>query len=170
LRDFQAHDTRTEHKKTSKKMTTMSLLCRVFSLLQLASLLGSGQAIYQGRRTMVGAYFPAMVNDPFVQSVADFALSKLTDAHYQFLTVPVDTLHSTVVQAQQQVVAGRNYKLLITISNAQDCLGAFQVTIYDHFGDLSITQWGEEMTCEQAKAIAEEKELQDSDSDSDSSD
>jgi hypothetical protein len=143
-------------------MTMMS--CRVLLLLQLqlASLLCSVQA-------MVGAYFPAMVNDPFVQSVADFAMSKLSDSHYQFLTVPVDTLHGTVVRAQQQVVAGRNYQLLMALSNsAEDCIGAFQVTIYDHFGDLSITRWGEEMTCEKAneQAKAEEKELQDSDSDS----
>ena len=66
-------------------------------------------------------------------------------------------------------MAGRNYKLLITLSNAKDCLGAFEVTIYDHFGDLSITHWGAEMTCEQAKAMAEDQELQDSDS-SESSD
>jgi hypothetical protein len=115
---------------------------------------------------MVGAYFPAKVNDPFVQKVADFAVKALPDSQYEFLTVPVNTLHSTVIRAQQQVVAGRNYKLLITLSDANDCLGAFEVTIYDHFGDLSISHWGEEMTCEQAKAMVQEKELQDSDSES----
>lgn len=63
-----------------------------------------------------------------------------------------------------QVVAGRNYKLLITLSNEETCLGAFEVTVYDHFGDLSITHWGPGMTCEQAKAMTEETELQVSDS------
>jgi len=46
----------------------------------------------------------------------------------------------------------------MTVSDSTSCLGAFQVTIYDHFGDLSITKFGDELTCEQAKAMAKESE------------
>jgi hypothetical protein len=51
----------------------------------------------------------------------------------------------------------------MTVSDSTGCLGAFQVTIYDHFGDLSITSFGNEMTCIQAK----EELTQDNASDSD---
>ena len=46
-----------------------------------------------------------------------------------------------------QIVAGRNYKLTIEVANDDGCVGAFDVTIYDHFGELSVTHWGREYTC-----------------------
>ena len=54
------------------------------------------------------------------------------------------------------MVAGRNYKLIMTVSDSTGCLGAFQVTIYDHFGDLSITKFGDEMTCIRAKVLTQD--------------
>ncbi len=60
-------------------------------------------------------------------------------------------------------MAGRNYKLIMTVSDSTGCLGAFQVTIYDHFGDLSITSFGNEMTCIQAKEEITEDNASDSD-------
>lgn len=86
---------------------TMMMMCHWILTLQLllACFLCSVQASnsIHHRRGMVGAYFPAKVNDPFVQTVTDFAMKELRSSQYEFVTVPVHTLHSTVVQAQQQV-------------------------------------------------------------------
>lgn len=71
-------------------------------------------------------------------------------------TAPLKTLLPSLVN--RQVVAGMNYKLVMTISDETSCLGAFEVTIYDHFGDLSVTKFGDEMSCDDAKALAEEDE------------
>lgn len=46
----------------------------------------------------------------------------------------------------------------MTISDSSSCLGALEVTIYDHFGDLSLTNFGKEMTCAEADALVEESE------------
>jgi len=36
-----------------------------------------------------------------------------------------------------------------------DCLGAFKVTVYDQFGDMSVTNWGDEVSCEDIQDITE---------------
>ena len=43
---------------------------------------------------------------------------------------------------------------MITLTETATCLGAFQVTIYDRFGELSVTNFGSELTCDQAKEMA----------------
>jgi hypothetical protein len=35
------------------------------------------------------------------------------------------------------------------------CVGAFSVTVYDHFGTLDVTSWGDEVECGKAKALLE---------------
>lgn len=44
-------------------------------------------------------------------------------------------------------MAGRNYKLTIEIADQDKCVGVFDVVIYDHFGELSVTNWGREHEC-----------------------
>lgn len=46
----------------------------------------------------------------------------------------------------------------MTVSDKSSCLGAFEVTIYDHFGDLSVTRFGNEMTCSEAEALVADDE------------
>jgi hypothetical protein len=55
-----------------------------------------------------------------------------------------------------QVVAGLNIRLTVVIRDAKKphhCQGAFDVDIYNHFGTMSVTKWGKEHTCSEAKKI-----------------
>ena len=54
------------------------------------------------------------------------------------------------------MVAGLNYKLTIALMKDSICLGALKVTIYDHFGDLSVTKWGDQLTCEDVQELLKE--------------
>mmetsp|Transcript_622 Transcript_622/g.1280 ORF Transcript_622/g.1280 Transcript_622/m.1280 type:complete len:255 (+) Transcript_622:226-990(+) len=50
-----------------------------------------------------------------------------------------------VVEASQQVVAGLNIRLMLAFEDAKGvCLGGCTVVVYNHFGDLTITNWSEE--------------------------
>lgn len=46
-----------------------------------------------------------------------------------------------------QVVAGLNYKLTLSLFKNNICLGGFKVTVYNHFGDLSVISWGNVLDC-----------------------
>ena len=46
------------------------------------------------------------------------------------------------------MVAGLNYKLTIALmKDSNICLGAIKVTVYDHFGELKVTKWGDKLSC-----------------------
>lgn len=47
-----------------------------------------------------------------------------------------------------QVVAGMNIRLTLQVMDGDECTRAFDVEIYDHFGDMTVTKWGQERTCE----------------------
>ena len=36
------------------------------------------------------------------------------------------------------------------------CLGALKVTVYDRFGDLRVTKWGDQLTCDDVKDLLTE--------------
>mmetsp|Transcript_40256 Transcript_40256/g.83847 ORF Transcript_40256/g.83847 Transcript_40256/m.83847 type:complete len:136 (-) Transcript_40256:65-472(-) len=133
---------------------------------------------------MVGSYNEVAnaTADEGVQKAAAFAVDSLQSSlssnssphpSYSFLQdlmTAADTIDVSitprVIQAQKQVVAGMNYKLIIFLlcqqhgsavtepTTQETLLGAFQVTVYDRFGSMSITEWGPEMTPEQAAAVA----------------
>eukprot|EP00977_Amphora_coffeiformis_P027483 scaffold34615_cov180-Amphora_coffeaeformis.AAC.5 len=124
-------------------------------------------------RKMVGGYqrmdADDLENDEVLQA-ASFAVQALTNKDhapsYSFLGEEEDYLKSIsnsdihVIRGFRQVVAGLNYRLILAITRPQgeeekDCIGAFSVTIYDHFGDLSVTTWGKEMDCARAMAALE---------------
>mmetsp|Transcript_14726 Transcript_14726/g.19581 ORF Transcript_14726/g.19581 Transcript_14726/m.19581 type:complete len:86 (+) Transcript_14726:54-311(+) len=50
-----------------------------------------------------------------------------------------------------KVVAGMNYKLTLGMIQGENCLGVFKVTVYDRFGDMSVTNWGDEVSCEEIR-------------------
>lgn len=61
------------------------------------------------------------------------------------------------------MVAGLNYKLTIALMKDSVCLGALKVTVYDRFGDLSVTKWGDQVSCDDVQELlhdvqAEEQE------------
>lgn len=128
---------------------------------------------------MVGSYKPhkpQSEEDNRVAVVAEFAVQTLLGnnnpqkpssstedqvkpaslPHYSFLDVVTssqDKLQVQVVKAYTQVVAGLNYRLVLLLAVDKTCIGAFTVQIYDHFGDLTVTHWGKELTCDDAKDL-----------------
>lgn len=115
------------------------------------------------RRNMPGGYSPAELDNPQLAAAAVFAVSGLSEADksYSFASAlqGLEGSKVKVAKAWQQVVAGMNFRMVILIENAEGgCVGAFAATVYDHFGDLSVTKWGKEIECEKAKAMVESQE------------
>jgi hypothetical protein len=123
------------------------------------------------RTAMAGGYreCPDLQN-PRLQEVAEFATSQQLPEKYTFSSLPASTLSEIrvkIVRASQQVVAGMNYRLLLLLVTSDDssssseqpalgsCVGAFTVTVYDRFGTLEVTSWGQEVECSKAKALLE---------------
>lgn len=123
---------------------------------------------------MVGGYRPCSdLQDPRLLEVAEFAASQPLPEKYSFTPLSDPTISSVsvkVVRADQQVVAGMNYRMaLLLVKNEPDpgtensrgppslasCVGAFSVIVYDHFGALEVTSWGDEIDCSKAKALLE---------------
>jgi hypothetical protein len=119
---------------------------------------------------MVGNFRPCPdLHDARVLAVAEFAASQQLPEKYSFAELSDPTLTSVsvkVVRADQQVVAGMNYRLLLLLLNNNgvedrdvhplaSCIGAFAVNVYDHFGTMEVTSWGEEFDCDKAKALLE---------------
>ena len=59
-------------------------------------------------------------------------------------SLPVDF---KILDAATQVVAGMNFKMRIELLDivTKDCLEVFDVVVYDRFGDLSVTSFGEDI-------------------------
>ena len=69
-----------------------------------------------------------------------------------------------VLRASQQVVAGMNYRLTIALLNSVgDCLGGFKCIVYNRFGELSVTTWGDEVSCEDALNLLNENSAKEED-------
>lgn len=109
-------------------------------------------------------------NDEEVHKAATFAVQSLSDSEvsYSFVgnispqSVKDDDIR--IIRGFRQVVAGLNYRLILAVTQRDgereaQCLGAFAVTIYDHFGDLSLTRWGGEIECSRAMAAVENEDL-----------
>ena len=135
----------------------------------------------QEQRVIVGGYSPVQdLGLHGLLAAADFAFTELmntsnSDAlptlEYSFLPL---VRYSTdgeeeghdyeirIIDASQQVVSGMNYKMTIMIEGTQrgtesDCVGSFSVTVYDHFGQYSVTRWGPEVACERTLEILKER-------------
>lgn len=73
-----------------------------------------------------------------------------------------DNIHALVLDAAVQVVAGLNYRMTIElVDEERKCLGAFKSIVYDRFGDMSVTHWGKEISCEDALAILKNQQQED---------
>jgi hypothetical protein len=116
------------------------------------------------RQPVAGGYSPAKdLEDETVVEAAEFALTVLLSSlnqNYAYSFVPTSVCKPIILEASQQVVAGLNIKLTILLvdedyAENSSCLGAFAVTVYNRFGDLSVTDWGREYTCEEAMVMME---------------
>lgn len=137
----------------------------------------SGAAINL-RRVMLGGYSDANLEDERVLGAASFAVNLIGESEsppgaYDFShslislkeqkqglhSIGGDKLQVRVVKARQQVVAGINYDLTIEAEIGGKCLGAFEVTVWDQFGDLEVTNWGEQVPCSAKLEKLEEDEV-----------
>ena len=130
------------------------------SALLLFCLLSVAMSATEQSRPLMGGYSPAQVADDGVVEAAAFATKALSEAqpnNYTFLS-SVDGARVVVLKASTQVVAGMNYKLTIGLMDENgECQGAFKCTVYNRFGELSVTTWDDEVTCEEAKSLMEEQ-------------
>jgi hypothetical protein len=117
---------------------------------------------------VVGGYSPAKdLEDETVVEAAEFALtvllSSLNKKKLAYSFVPTSACKPIILEASQQVVAGLNIQMTILLVDEDyeensSCVGAFAVTVYNRFGDLSVTGWGREYTCEEAMLMMEATE------------
>jgi hypothetical protein len=106
--------------------------------------------------TPIGGYSTITnLNDKYVKRAANYAVKELAKSHLNNRYCFLSKLQKknakytwTVVRGQQQVVAGMKYKLITKLLDKREhCIGGLEVTVYDHFGDLSIVNWGANVRC-----------------------
>jgi hypothetical protein len=49
-----------------------------------------------------------------------------------------------------------NIRLTLEVMDGDSCVSAFDVDIYNHFGEMTVSKWGSEHTCDEALAIQNE--------------
>ena len=117
------------------------------------------------------------LNDPTITEAAEYVLQVLqgkqtTDvvvpSSYKFATTSLQEQDAIkdykVIHAWEQVVAGLNIQLTIAFQNSDDeCVGGCSVTVYNHFGELSVTNWNKQVTCDEANALMMEEKEEESD-------
>jgi hypothetical protein len=146
-------------------------------LLSFLSFAAAAASVQQREILMAGGYSLANETDqPRLKQVAEFAVTQAVELQkYSFLSGNVASSGSSstasgssgtlstvppfkIAQAYQQVVAGMNYRMVILLqdpNNTKTCLGAFAVTVYDQFGNLSVTNWSPAgvVSCETAESL-----------------
>ena len=128
-----------------------SLVTLLLSLLAITTQFGSIQA------STLGGYESIPVDDAAVLEVAAFAEEVLLEGEVDeslasFVVGPLALASQPkfeIVDAAKQVVAGINYQLTMAFMDGESCLGAVSVVIYDQFGELSVVEWGELMSCDE---------------------
>lgn len=100
-------------------------------------------------------------DDPRLQEVVEFVVKQFRNGDnnntnplikkYSFASY-LSSNHvnygAKVLEAHRQVVAGLNWKLVLTVhdDDHNKCIGKFSVIVYQHFsGTLQVTDWGDEI-------------------------
>jgi len=119
-----------------------------------------GHPFEQHRRMMVGGYseIPDPSENPRLPEITAFVLHEIVvgNSPYFFANQVGSNKNDVTVivcKAFQQVVAGMNYRLVLLLERNSESIAAFKVTVYDRFGNLSVTTWGEDVPVDHAKAI-----------------
>lgn len=129
------------------------LLLVVVALILCSSVSNAVPMKEQEKRVMPGGYHKIPdLRDVRVRQAATFAMEQKMVGQE---TTALADARPVVVRGYQQVVAGMNYNLEIVMVRGDDneVLGGFSVTVYDQFGQLSITKWGNDLSQEQAEAV-----------------
>lgn len=99
---------------------------------------------------LAGGYAPVpdFEEDSLVVEAAAFAFGELRSPGANAVGESVSGFR--IVRASQQVVAGMNIRMTLLFHDALGkCAGACTVVVYNHFGDLSVTQWAtDDSVCE----------------------
>jgi len=120
----------------------------VLGILCLFTMLNGSSAEILERRNVVGGYSRVDAQDEGVVNAANFALTialKQTSFTEKLglLELNPNDYELQVLNASQQVVAGINYKLTVAVFHdtvqSENCVGGFEVVVYNHFGDLRVT-------------------------------
>uniref|UniRef100_A0A7S0AHZ9 Cystatin domain-containing protein n=1 Tax=Minutocellus polymorphus TaxID=265543 RepID=A0A7S0AHZ9_9STRA len=135
------------------------------------------------RRNMVGGYADAAISEERVVDAAKFAVSALAQKQrleeeeegggertYTFnaaAAIRADEVNVVVLEAQKQVVAGMNYRLTIGLTDrtSGECLGGFKCIVYDRFGEMQVSLWGNQVECGEVGLIKAEAKRQDEEGD-----
>ena len=116
-------------------------------------------------------------DNPMIVEAAQFVLSSLQqqDSNSNSNSMPDELFGTTttttkaktiistyqIIEVSQQVVAGMNIKLTMLFQDGgSNCVGACNVVVYNHFGEMSVTSWNKQITCEEAETrLAETEKL-----------
>jgi len=179
--------------RTTENKTTMRPYLFVFICLLLpcttATMMANREEAH--RTVLAGGYAPVKdLKSDRLRKVVDFCMSALVSGEkddraasppYSFLSSVSTPLTGQVVEAEQQVVAGMNYRMVVLVRSdsdgdagadasgseqgdaaaASEPVGAFRVTVYDRFGDMSVTKWDEEVSVDDAMKMLVESAEQD---------
>uniref|UniRef100_A0A7S2K1Z1 Cystatin domain-containing protein n=1 Tax=Leptocylindrus danicus TaxID=163516 RepID=A0A7S2K1Z1_9STRA len=109
---------------------------------------------------LLGGYKPVAPDDldePHLLGAAQHAvtqyfatLSNRSGSNLNSIDHSADMFEWDVLDASTQVVAGINFKLRVALKEkptTNGCVEVFDVIVYDHFGDFSVTEWGDVMEC-----------------------
>lgn len=137
-----------------KSLSTFLRLTFLHAALQMSP------AQEQMETPIAGGWKASNLNDAMVLEAAEFCRSALQSQtldmqqkapNYSFEITPTSSVK--VIRALQQVVAGLNFKLTIIVESSGSCSGGFTATVYDRFGEKSLTEWGHELSCAEGQEI-----------------
>mmetsp|Transcript_15577 Transcript_15577/g.24215 ORF Transcript_15577/g.24215 Transcript_15577/m.24215 type:complete len:158 (-) Transcript_15577:216-689(-) len=104
------------------------------------------------------AVTPDDLDEPHLLAAAQHAvtqyfatLSNRAGSKLNSIDHSADMFEWDVLNASTQVVAGINFKLRVALKEkiaTNGCVEVFDAIVYDHFGDFSVTEWGDIMECE----------------------
>eukprot|EP00559_Dactyliosolen_fragilissimus_P002644 CAMPEP_0184868140 /NCGR_PEP_ID=MMETSP0580-20130426/29286_1 /TAXON_ID=1118495 /ORGANISM="Dactyliosolen fragilissimus" /LENGTH=120 /DNA_ID=CAMNT_0027368821 /DNA_START=81 /DNA_END=443 /DNA_ORIENTATION=+ len=116
---------------------------------------------------LVGGYSITNSHDPGVVEAVNYVFDEYRNGRaplqYDFGNYPnadlkLASLNVKALKPSKQVVAGMNYQFITAIFLGEQCIGGFHARVYDQFGNLKVTKWGNEVMCDEIKDIVKEDE------------
>mmetsp|Transcript_16457 Transcript_16457/g.28694 ORF Transcript_16457/g.28694 Transcript_16457/m.28694 type:complete len:154 (+) Transcript_16457:152-613(+) len=125
-----------------------------------ARLIHATRQAQEEQSPLVGGYKKVEnLQDPMIAEAATFALKTVQDQSVSPYSFGSEAVGFQIIDAWEQVVAGINIRMALMFQDGNDnCVGACSVTVYNHFGTLSVSNWNKEVTCREAKEMTEQKE------------
>ena len=133
----------------------------VLLIVSLLSLSTTVTAEMMQKSPLMGGYseIADLAAEERLTDVKQYIWTQLSSSPYTFAKQVSSTRSSSssnlqIVQAWRQIVAGQNFKcLMLVLKDKHEPLGAFEVTVYDQFGNLADITWGKQYSLEKATEI-----------------